>query len=653
MADNIVQESLALNPKPRGATEPFPFLTRNVPPWVVPGILDADRWRAVVRNQPIAQICRDTIISTIQNTPWRIVSKNPDKPVPQEDIDYYTNLIAEADGGFDVHIDLILQDALDIPFGGMSELGRENDDPEGKVMWVKRIDGGTCIPTFSPDWPVAQTVYAIPPIYFPPHAISRLYYSPRTELMRKGWGMAPPERIYLAMELLFRGDKYYANLLLDTPEAGILDLGDMSQGSAEAWLASWRNLLTGTEAFKVPVLYEHTIQAKFLPFTRSPADISYPLATLRYMQILVAGYGLSLADIGVVEGETGTLAGAIRSERRSFRTGFGVAKTKAIAYFNRMLPKTLRFEWIDKDEELLVAKGRARLANSMALRNLSDSGIILKADAQQQLVADGLLTVPLTLPEEGPTDAEVALQRPKHIAAGVLQKPVKPSEGGEGEINARSWFVPPTGYLTDVRMRRLANIAGHAVGAQVVNARSALKPDEYSLWESEYHRFIQGESTEFDELELVVKARDAATADVLKDLADVKVEIPLDDVKAYYEAIIRSVNQEASEAAYERGSDLIVVPSDVKLSSGGVLSSLENFVREESQKATDELRAIIVRSALGMVINNAWQPPASMYDAINNLANSVGGQVADWVLTSVVSNVVVGSEAPPKLWTGE
>ena len=69
-------------------------------------------------------------------------------------------------------------------------------------------------------------------VYFKPEEAARILLTPRPELRMKGYSMPPPERIYLALTLLFRGDQYYANLLLDTPPAGVLDLIDMQKEDA-------------------------------------------------------------------------------------------------------------------------------------------------------------------------------------------------------------------------------------------------------------------------------------------------------------------------------------------------------------------------------------------------------------------------------------
>ena len=64
--------------------------------------------------------------------------------------------------------------------------------------------------------PVGQSLRELPSytVYFPWYSINRLYSSPRTDIKRKGWGMPPPEKIFLALVSLSRGDLYYANLII-------------------------------------------------------------------------------------------------------------------------------------------------------------------------------------------------------------------------------------------------------------------------------------------------------------------------------------------------------------------------------------------------------------------------------------------------------
>ena len=417
------------------------YITRYIAPLALPGSVPVDWWREAVRRQQAAIISRDTIISYMTSTPWRIVPKNPDDVgVYDEEIKYYTELIRASDGGYQYHLDLVLQDALDTPIGGCTELVREGDVPGGKVLAYKHMDAATLTPTLFDDYPIVQRPQGFwtgsaEPVWFPGHAVARMGWSPRPELMKSGWFMAPPEKIYLALSMLVRGDQYYANMLSDTPEAGLLDLMDMAEDVALGWLDSWKDLLGGTDPFKIPVLYEHEQPAKFIPFGRPPEEIIYDKTTLKYAAFCAAGYGLTLADIGIMV-ENQSLAGAIRGERRSLKNGFSTAKTKVKSYYEVMLPPYLVFDYVERDDEMLVAKGRARLANSMAMRNLTEGGILTEEDAQQQLVADGLITIPVqSAPGAKPKTQIVS---PTHVVAKQLQSPVPPSEGGNGEITAKS-----------------------------------------------------------------------------------------------------------------------------------------------------------------------------------------------------------------------
>jgi hypothetical protein len=161
-------------------------------------------------------------------------------------------------------------------------------------LWVEPLDGGTLFPTLDTTYPYGQIVMEAvgAEVYFPKYAISRIYMSPKTEIKRKGWGMAPPEKIFLALQLIGRGDAYYANLLLDTPQVGILDLEDIDETS-KGMDKSWQGLLNGIDPFKIPVLYEHEKPATFINFTSPPADIMFDRAMLQYSALVASGYGMT------------------------------------------------------------------------------------------------------------------------------------------------------------------------------------------------------------------------------------------------------------------------------------------------------------------------------------------------------------------------
>lgn len=430
------------------------FLWRWLPQWTQPDWLTAQMWRRVVAYQPVATICRETLIANLVNLQWKIDARESDnRDELKDEIKYYEKFF-EQPGDLDWVglLEIVVGDYLDLPFGGAVEVGHAGDTREGRVLWIAPLDGGTLFPTLSSDWPVGQalTEYGVTnfqTVYFPPHGINRLYMSPRSYIMRKGWGMAPPEKIYLSLELLNRGDRYYANLLLDTPEIGILDLGDIEESSAKEWVKSWRELLTGIDPFKIPVLYGHDRPATWIGFTRSPTELMFDKATMKYISVCTAGYGMGLSDIGIQTVSSGgdTLAGSIRQERKTRNTGFGRAKRSLEMWMNRMIHPDLKFTFIDLDDEVSVALGRARLATATALGLAIDKGALIPEEMRMQMIADGLISI--SIPEIVP-ESEVQKKKEEKQQEmfdqknaqdktserpGLLGRPIAPSQGGWGE----------------------------------------------------------------------------------------------------------------------------------------------------------------------------------------------------------------------------
>ena len=424
--------------KGQRSQEPL-YLNRILPQWRNPEWLEGEIWRAVVAQQPVAVDCRDTLISTVVNLDWTIEAKDPNtRDELDEEIKYYIRFLTDNEE-FDYveHVEWIGKDYLDLPFGGATEVGRENNDPNGRVVWLALLDGATLFPTLNYDYPVGQQVAGINPVYFPYYGINRIYMSPKTSFLRKGWGCAPPEKIYLAIQLLNRGDVYYANLLLDTPQVGILDLIDMSKDSAEAWIDSWATLLKGVDPFKIPVLYEHEKKAEFISFTRPPTELMFDKATAKYETLTTAAYGMSPSDIGISATSSGgdTLAGSIRQERKTRQTGRALFKKKLNLYFNRLLPDYLNFKFIDMDDELNVAIGRARLATATAMQIFLQNKVIVPNEARQQVISDGLFTIPMKESiEGGDKPLETAPSGGSDQAnSDQLGRSVAPSQGGYGQ----------------------------------------------------------------------------------------------------------------------------------------------------------------------------------------------------------------------------
>ena len=444
----------ATNPNQKSVDINDLFLTRFMPPWSRPASLPANTWRAWVLNQPVAIDCRETLIASTLALDWKIT---PIDSNYQQELDgtikHYTKLFKNGGNypglGLDYSglIEWIAADILDTPFGGAAEIGHKGGEPGGRVQWIRPLDAGTLFPTLNQDFPVIQYWQGWDAVVFAAHEISRVFMSPHTYIWREGWGMAPPEKVYFAMDMLGRGDKYYANLLLDIPTAGILDLGDMEKSSAEEWITAFKTFVNdNTTSFRVPVLYEHNNKVEFIPFGKVPNDIMFDKITLKYAALVCAAYGMSLSDIGLqttsASGET--LAGSIRQERRTKRTGFARLKMKLKAFFDHILPKSIEFNFIDYDDELNVALGKARLASATAFGLMQDKGQINAQEARSQYIQDGLFSI--SMPDELPPDAKPLVESQNEFEMQKVKETNKepeiigdnkpPSAGGEGEVRA-------------------------------------------------------------------------------------------------------------------------------------------------------------------------------------------------------------------------
>lgn len=474
MAQTFVEIPAKKNQGQRSLGYEDAYLARFVPTWSSPSIIDGNAWRAVVDAQPIAQICRDTLISSILGLDWKVAVRDADK---QDELrataKYYTALFERAGYGSDLdwtsHVEWIAKDLLTLPFGGAAELGRKGDTELGRVQWIEPLDGATLYPTLNPEWPVIQA-FAGQQVALPRYGISRTYMSPRTRMEYKGWGVAPPETIWIALNMLARGDTYYANLLLDVPAAGILDLGDMEKDSAMEWVDAFKALLanSGNSPFKIPVLYEHQSDVKFLPFGKVPNDIMFDRIIMQYASLVCAGYGMTLGDIGLTSANSNgdTLAGAIRSERKTRKTGYARLKKKLKYYFDQILPPTLEFLWVDYDDEVNVALGRARLSNATAMASLIDKQVITPNEARMQLTNDGMFTI--SMPEYAPTGDTVSEPSPQPNKRDLMGTPVPVSQGGEGEI--RRSFLP---LVYDMSALAVEKYEDAEAGIDILDCKSA------------------------------------------------------------------------------------------------------------------------------------------------------------------------------------
>lgn len=450
MADLAGSIMVDVQPKKQEGQKSFGYedawLGRIAPYWSRPALVDGNLWRKVVKSQPIAELYRDTLIQNALSLDWKISARDSNK---QDElagtVRYYTNLLEKGgNSGLDWAglLEWISKDMLDTPFGGAAEIGRKGDSPIGRVMWIGPIDSATLYPTLNYDFPVVQE-YNTQTVAFPAHSIVRVFMSPRTEILYRGWGTPPPEIVYNALQMLIRGDVYYANLLLDIPTAGILDLGDMEQSSALEWVEAYRGFLNngGNTSFKIPVLYEHNTDVKFVSFGKVPNDLMFDKITLKYAALVGAAYGLTLSDIGLQATTGESLAGTIRNERKTQRTGRARLKKKLKYFYEQILPPSLRFDWVDYDDELNVALGRARLANATAMQTLVNMKTVTPEESRKQLISDGMFTISMTesVPDYDWPDENKPAQRVGNKDEEEMRgDPVPATDGGMGEVKSKA-----------------------------------------------------------------------------------------------------------------------------------------------------------------------------------------------------------------------
>lgn len=489
------------------------YFVKNIPLWNPPAWQEASYWRKFVEKQPFASICRDTLANYLNSLDWMIVARDSDKKDELGGaIKHYTKLFERGNAywwelDFSAQIEWFVKDLFTLPFGTAREVGRLDDNPNGRAVWLRPLDGGTLAPTLNFDFPVVQSAPGVnTPVYLQREYVNRVYLSPRTELQREGWGYAPPERIWRAIEMMSTGDNYYAQLLMDTPEAGLLDLGDMDESSAKAWIKGLQDLFVGVNPFKIPVLYEHEKPAQWIPFGRPPSELLYDTVTLRYAAILCAGYGLTLSDIGFPSSSGGgdTLAGTIRLERVGKSSGKAMAKKKFEVFQNQCLPPTLKFVWVDYDDERNVSKGRARLASAQAANIWITNRSFKPSEMRRQAMADGLVSIDLP---EGIDENDPEFQNLQQAQTGnqfnTTRPSVNPSQGGQGQIIPQQ-TIQKNFAKAEVGIAKAAYAVNEILMELTKTVRANLSPSEVEIWDEYVDGYLTGKSKlEHDELEQV------------------------------------------------------------------------------------------------------------------------------------------------------
>jgi len=286
----------------------------------------------------------------------------------------------------------------------------------------------------------------------------------------------------------------------------------------------------------------------------------------KYDSTVAAGYGLTLSDVGGQTAASGgeTLAGSIRQERQSRRTGFARFREKMEQFFNFMLPDTLIYRVIDQDDEQSVAKGRAILSNATGWGQLVEIGAFAPSEVRRMIIADGLTPIPL--PEEVPEDElkKMAEMQGVDERPGQLGRPIAPSEGGHGEVFPRSLLEQEVGKLIDVEDIKLRRLIRSAIEPTFILSKDALNTldrygevDAWNDWQDELV-WEKGNPDDADELSLVSFATakqnleksmkgaewwklDVELSEISNDLVDILEQTLLEDYR------------KKLELAYEKG----------------------------------------------------------------------------------------------------
>jgi hypothetical protein len=367
----------ARTPNPSAIQGP-PALFRQAVTFISPGELRGPQWRTLIGGAPIVRACIQTQIMLITGLQWSIEGDDDEAAA------YFTKLLENAgadDGGWEVFLSRVMKDTLEVPFGGAVEFGHFHD---GVVAWVHHIDGATMVPSYNDRYPYAQVDPfggLTRPIPFRREQIGRVRWQAQSNLRTYGWTITPCEDSLPAIQGLLRADRFWQTFLMDSPPAGILDIPGFDEQEAKDWLDSWKTMLAGIDALKVPILFGANretgrSEAKFIRFATSPGETQMKELIKAYAEEVCAAFGMSLGDLGLF-GQELRLAGATKLIELSKRQGLAklMRAVKSMIDID-VLPDELEFKWSEVDLEDDLRKAQAREIGSRRIKNLVDGMVI-------------------------------------------------------------------------------------------------------------------------------------------------------------------------------------------------------------------------------------------------------------------------------------
>lgn len=388
------------NNSPVSMQKPPAYITRQPLYLPNPTAFSPAQWRQIAK-EPITSLCVRHVIRELVALEWTITSHDEDRD--RDQLIYLTSVLENADNGegWDSWLAKTLQDALILPMGGNSEL--VPDPMTGLLGGLYHVDGATLYPTYDDDTPYVQlNPYNMTErVYFVKGDLMRLILQPRPDMQRKGFQEAPVEAAFIGIQAMSEIYRYYLKQLQDTPMAGILDLMDMTQDEASTWAEGFREMLEGVDPLKVPILYDHTKPARFIPFGRTPQDINLVENFKRFAEMIAAAFGLGIGDLRLFEHDR-VLAGVEASQRVTARSGIGFYAQALEDMVNRQILFSTRsgfkFKFIlgmtgEEQLEAQLAQTRSSILSTLAGPTQS---LIKPEDAQKQLKKWKIIDVELT-----------------------------------------------------------------------------------------------------------------------------------------------------------------------------------------------------------------------------------------------------------------
>jgi hypothetical protein len=366
-----------------------------------------------------------------------------------------------------------------------------------------------------------------------------------------------------------------------------------------------------------------------------------------------AGYGITASDIGFPSSSNGgeTLSGTIRQERKSARSGKSLAKKKLAAYWNKILPETLRFKWIDSDDEKAVSMSRARMADANAAKVWIENKVFTPSELRRQAMADGLVTV--DVPEEIDINSKEFPAPPVtgfgggnrlSNQTGVNTKK-SPSGGGQGDVIPQQIISKNRSPIESTISK--AVFSGNQIMGALLN--SVREKNDFSAWEEKFDGAIIGKSATDDLTQSVIDDTFSTIRPILenKEWVDTLSNEIVKSLFATEEENLRtSIKEEMLQRAEEeyiqgrRDDILLTQDEEEKLQQINLLRDFPQIVPQVSKSLLDSLASIIILVSKNEILNYKFDIDTTDHTDNNTLklARSVSAKVFD-LLPKIVNDL--------------